>query len=113
MQSETAKPFLQVQGKMIILRTLEAVSLMRGVVEIVLALPPGEFDGLVAEYGDLLRRGGVTTIVPGGASRQQSVALGLAALKQASELVVAELSKDLTGIPDHELPAHLEKILPI
>ena len=33
--------------------------------------------------------------------------------KQASELVVAELSKDLTGIPDRELPAHLEKILPI
>ena len=33
--------------------------------------------------------------------------------KQAGELLVAELSKDLTGIPDHELPAHLEKILPI
>lgn len=33
--------------------------------------------------------------------------------KQATELVIAELSKDLTGIPDRELPTHLEKILPL
>jgi len=33
--------------------------------------------------------------------------------KHASGMVVAELSKDLTGISDRELPAHLEKILPV
>ena len=33
--------------------------------------------------------------------------------KQTGEMVVAELSKDLTGIADRELPAHLEKVLPV
>ena len=33
--------------------------------------------------------------------------------KQTSTMVMAELDKDLTHVSDHDLPAHLEKIMPV
>ncbi|MFH0910009.1 MAG: 2-C-methyl-D-erythritol 4-phosphate cytidylyltransferase [Planctomycetota bacterium] len=71
----------------VLLHALERIRASGTAQAIVIVLPPEKLEAIEAEYGEALRRAGVTTVVPGGESRQASVARGLAALKSTSRLI--------------------------
>ncbi|MDK2784477.1 MAG: 2-C-methyl-D-erythritol 4-phosphate cytidylyltransferase [Bacillota bacterium] len=88
MGSETKKQFLLLGGRPLFLHCLEVFAHHPEVTGIVLVVSPGDEERaarLVAEYG-LDKK--VEKIIPGGAERQDSVRLGLAALPQDTDFVL-------------------------
>lgn len=84
---ELPKPFLPVSGIPLLIHTLRAITQSTRITKIIIVVAP-EREALCH---DLLRLYGPfrvpLTIVPGGAERQDSVRLGLAALDSTSEVV--------------------------
>ena len=81
------KAFLTLAGKPVLFWTLERLSAVGEIAEIVLVVAPGE----VAATRERLAAAGfpkVRAVVPGGEERQQSVAAGLAALSENVDTVV-------------------------
>ncbi|MGE5554050.1 MAG: 2-C-methyl-D-erythritol 4-phosphate cytidylyltransferase [Betaproteobacteria bacterium] len=81
------KAFLLLAGKPVIFWTLERLSAVEELAEIVVVVAPGEVETARAR----LAAGGfakVKAVVPGGAERQESVAAGLAALSPEVDTVV-------------------------
>lgn len=87
MKSELPKPFIELSGKPVIFHTLENVKKCRNVVETIVLLPPENFDELLADYGEKLHELGVSKIVAGGSSRQESVSIGLKNCTEDSSLI--------------------------
>lgn len=71
------KALVRAAGRPLVAWSARAISGAAGVDAVVVVAPPGEERGVAAAIGDSLR---VHAIVPGGASRQRSVAAGIAAL---------------------------------
>lgn len=89
MGTEQRKPLLELDGVPILLHTLGRVSATEGCDEIVLVVHPEDLPFYQREWGSRLEhRFGVTRIVPGGSSRQESVWLGLQASDNNSNLVM-------------------------
>ncbi len=87
MNSCIPKPFLQLAGKPVIFHTLENLTKYKNIVEIVVLLSADKKNELEAEFGDGLRKRGVSKIITGGLSRQMSVENGLAACSTESDLI--------------------------
>jgi 2-C-methyl-D-erythritol 4-phosphate cytidylyltransferase len=88
MASERPKQFLQLAGIPIIIHTLKAFEQCDSIHEIIVVLPAdasGEFLDAASKYG--LRK--VAKVVPGGATRAESVKRGLLAIRAATAEIVA------------------------
>jgi 2-C-methyl-D-erythritol 4-phosphate cytidylyltransferase len=81
------KILVPVLGVPLIFHTLARIGRMAGVAEIVVTLPAARLTVIEREYGSRLRQGGVTRLVEGGATRQESVQNGIAALSARIDLV--------------------------
>jgi 2-C-methyl-D-erythritol 4-phosphate cytidylyltransferase len=82
------KPFIMLNGKPVVVYALEKISKLKNISAVVLILPATNYDSIIKEYGDLLKKNGVTDFVKGGNSRQQSVANGIdAAMASRPDLI--------------------------
>ena len=88
MKSSTPKALVKLRGKPLLIRSLEAFQGIRGIREIVLALPPRSIRGVLRKYGKALQRLGVTKIAPGGETRQESVQNALSVVESDIRWVV-------------------------
>jgi 2-C-methyl-D-erythritol 4-phosphate cytidylyltransferase len=82
------KQFLELAGKPIVFHTLQAFEHCDAIQEIVLVLPAEDF----ASFLSLAQQEGLrklTKVVPGGATRAQSVLHGLQAVREATAEIVA------------------------
>lgn len=82
------KPFLDLGGEPILLRTLRCFQRVPGVVARVLVLHADDIAWVVRQWGVRLRALGVTAVVAGGERRQDSVENGLAALPPSVSVVL-------------------------
>jgi len=88
MAGKRPKQFLELAGKPILFHTLEAFEQCDVIQEIILVIPSQESAGFLAlanKFG--LRK--LAKVVPGGASRAQSVQQGLQAVREATAEIVA------------------------
>ena len=88
MAGKRPKQFLELAGKPILFHTLEAFEQCDVIQEIILVLPSQESAGFLAlanKFG--LRK--LAKVVPGGASRAQSVQQGLQAVREATAEIIA------------------------
>lgn len=88
MGSRVHKPFLDLGGEPILLRTLRCFARLPGMAARVLVLHADDIPWVTRRWGDDLRALGVTAIVAGGARRQDSVENGVAALPPAVRVVL-------------------------
>jgi 2-C-methyl-D-erythritol 4-phosphate cytidylyltransferase len=88
MASDRPKQFLQLAGKPVIFHTLQPFEECDSINEVIVVLPAAESAGflsLAGKYG--LRK--VSRVVPGGATRADSVKRGLMAIRSATAEIVA------------------------
>jgi len=105
MKAGVNKQFLLLQGKPVLVHTLELFQQCDLITEVILVATPGEEDycrKMVQEYG--LTK--VTRVVSGGRERQHSVAHGLAPLSSECEIVAVH-----DGARPLLLPSHLTKVI--
>ena len=67
------KPFLELGGESILLRTIRRMAAAPGVFEIILAVHPDDLDAVQGEWWEKLSAAGATLAVAGGASRAESI----------------------------------------
>ena len=84
------KAFVSLGGRPMLAYSLAALRAVDGVGELVVVLPPGEERDLARRYQDLLSAYAVSATVGGGEERWQSVAAGLASLREPSDLVLIQ-----------------------
>lgn len=88
MASNRPKQFLQLAGTPIIFHTLKPFELCDSIHEVIVVLPPEESAEFLAQAGKRgLRK--LARIVPGGATRADSVRRGLQAIRAATAEIVA------------------------
>ena len=83
MKSKIPKPFISINGKPIIIHTLEKFRNIPCIKEIILVLQKNDIDWVIKKYGNVLAKLDVTKIVAGGKRRQDSVYNGLSSIKNA------------------------------
>ncbi len=88
MGSRVHKPFLDLGGEPILLRTLGCFARFPGMAARVLVLHEDDIPWVTRRWGDRLRALGVTAVVAGGARRQDSVENGVAALPPSVRVVL-------------------------
>jgi len=88
MASDRPKQFLQLAGIPIIFRTLEPFELCESIQEVIVVLPAEESAGFLALAGKFQIRK-LSKVVPGGATRAESVKRGLLAVREATAEIVA------------------------
>jgi 2-C-methyl-D-erythritol 4-phosphate cytidylyltransferase len=88
MASDRPKQFLQLAGTPIIFHTLKPFELCDSIQEVIVVLPAEESAAFLAQAGKSgLRK--LTRVVPGGATRADSVKRGLMAIRSATAEIVA------------------------
>jgi 2-C-methyl-D-erythritol 4-phosphate cytidylyltransferase len=88
MASDRPKQFLQLAGSPIIFHTLKPFELCESIQEVIVVLPAEESAAFLAHAGKLgLRK--LARVVPGGATRADSVKRGLLAIRAATAEIVA------------------------
>ena len=88
MRSRMPKILLPLGGKPVLLRTLEAFHGVRGIGEIILALPSSRISATLKEHGSRLMKLGLIKVVPGGPTRRESVGNALSVVDRAAQIVV-------------------------
>jgi len=87
MNSKVPKQFLEISGKPILLHTIEGVSSLDEIIQIVIALPPKH----IPKAKSILRHQPIRAevrCVPGGANRQESVRRGVAHIRQDVDVIM-------------------------
>ena len=87
MKSRVPKQFLEIAGKPILLHTIESVSALEPVSQIVVALPAEHIPRAEAIFGRHPMRLEIRC-VPGGATRQESVRCGVAHVRADADLIM-------------------------
>jgi len=82
------KPFIEVRGLPVICHTLRRFQGINGLVQVIVVVHPSDLQRVRASYWRRLREFGATTLVAGGARRQDSVANGLDALRPDLDIVM-------------------------
>jgi 2-C-methyl-D-erythritol 4-phosphate cytidylyltransferase len=88
MRFRRPKALVELGGKPILIRCLEAFRGVGGIREIVLALPRAHCARAVSRYGEHFRRLGVKKIVSGGPTRRRSVANALSVVRSESKWIL-------------------------
>jgi len=88
MGGNRAKQFLELAGTPIIIHTLRAFELCEAIQEIILVLPAEDTAGFLA-IAERQRLRKLSKIVPGGATRAESVLKGLLAVRPATAEIIA------------------------
>jgi 2-C-methyl-D-erythritol 4-phosphate cytidylyltransferase len=88
MRGNRAKQFLELAGTPIIIHTLRSFELCDAIQEIILVLPAQDTAGFLA-IAERHRLKKLSKIVPGGATRAQSVLKGLLAVRSATAEIIA------------------------
>jgi 2-C-methyl-D-erythritol 4-phosphate cytidylyltransferase len=89
MDSALKKPYLLLCGRPVISHTLDRLRQCRGCGEIVLVVHPEEYERPPEGGGEQLKwEHGVEKVVPGGATRQESVSAGLKLVGEEFEIVL-------------------------
>jgi len=88
MKAEINKQFLLLQGKPIIVHTLEAFNKCREIDEIIVVTAPEELEHFQGQVLNKYCLDKVKRLIPGGAERQQSAYNGVAASSKDSEIVL-------------------------
>ena len=81
------KPFLELAGEPILLRTVRRLAKAPGVLEIVLAVHPDDLEAVQGEWWERLAEAGVTLAVAGGVSRAESVWNAIQVVSAKAELI--------------------------
>lgn len=105
MKSKTKKPYLEIAGRPLIVRTLQALEQSALIRDIVLVVGEEELNDakrLVTQYG--IRR--VTRYAPGGKERQDSVQNGLRVLDATVDLVVVH-----DGVRPFVEPEEIDRVI--
>jgi 2-C-methyl-D-erythritol 4-phosphate cytidylyltransferase/2-C-methyl-D-erythritol 2,4-cyclodiphosphate synthase len=100
---DVPKQFLDLAGKPVIARAVEALSSRPGVAGVVVVLPPEEMDS--AREEGLRGLPGVRTVVAGGATRAESVLNGTRAAGEADFVLVHDAARPLAT------PALVDRVL--
>ena len=88
MASDRPKQFLQLAGTPVIFHTLRVFEQCDSIHEVIVVLPAAESAGFLSQAGKLgLRK--IARVVPGGATRADSVKRGLMAVRSATAEIVA------------------------
>ena len=88
MASDRPKQFLQLAGTPVIFHTLSVFEQCDSIHEVIVVLPAAESAGFLSQAGKLgLRK--IARVVPGGATRADSVKRGLMAVRSATAEIVA------------------------
>jgi len=88
MASDRPKQFLQLAGTPVIFHTLSVFEQCDSIHEVIVVLPAAESAGFLSQAGKLgLRK--IARVVPGGATRADSVKRGLIAVRSATAEIVA------------------------
>ncbi len=82
------KILVTVLGEPLIFHTLRRVVRLEAVSEVVVTLPANRLAAIEEQYGPRLRAAGVTRLVAGGETRQESVRNGIEALSSAVDMIV-------------------------
>ena len=82
------KPYRSLRGRPVLIRTLEAFRGLGFVREIVLVLHPGDLERVERRWRKALAALKVSSIVPGGETRAESVARGVLATSPSSRLIL-------------------------
>ena len=88
MASDRLKQFLLLAGKPVIFHTLQVFEECESIDEVIVVLPAAESAGFLSQAGKFGVRK-VTRVVPGGATRADSVKRGLLAIRSATAEIVA------------------------
>ena len=88
MASDRPKQFLQLAGTPVIIHTLKVFEQCESINEVILVLPAAESAGFLSLAGKFALRK-VARVVPGGATRADSVKRGLMAIRAATAEIVA------------------------
>ncbi|MEW6358806.1 MAG: 2-C-methyl-D-erythritol 4-phosphate cytidylyltransferase [Planctomycetota bacterium] len=84
---EIRKPYLDLNGKPILLHSVSAFADVDAVAEIIVVVNAADMDMVKERWGEALRAVKATDICIGGATRQESVIQGLAHVAETAELV--------------------------
>lgn len=87
MGGDRRKPFLQLLGEPIVMRTCRRLMEVPGVFEIVLVVHPDDLEFVQGEGWPVLREAGIELAVAGGASRAQSVWNGIQVVSARAEII--------------------------
>ena len=88
MKADINKQFLMLQGKPIIVHTLEAFNKCSEIHEIIVVTALEELEHFRSHILDRYDLGKVKSLIPGGAERQQSAYIGVSATSLESEIVL-------------------------
>lgn len=83
----TRKPYILLGGKPIVLHTLDRFKDIPGIRQRVLVVHPDDVDAIKIKWQSELEGAGVTDVVPGGQTRQESVSRGLEVLGAEIDIV--------------------------
>jgi 2-C-methyl-D-erythritol 4-phosphate cytidylyltransferase len=81
------KPYLDLGGQPVLLRTLDAFARLDFVCEIIVVVNEKDRDEVLQKWGEELKAKKVSQIIPGGAERQDSVRIGVEALNETCDWV--------------------------
>jgi len=81
------KPWMQLGGEPIILRTVRLLKSVKSVEEIILAVHPDDLDFAQEQQGEVLEKAGVTLIIAGGKTREETVRKALEVTDPMCEIV--------------------------
>ena len=88
MGGDLHKPFIELLGLPVICHALKRFQGINGLVQVIVVAHPNDLPRVKASYWRRLKEFGATTLVAGGARRQDSVANGLDALRPDVDIVM-------------------------
>ena len=88
MGGDLRKPFIELLGLPVICHALKRFQSINGLVQVIVVAHPNDLPRVKASYWRQLKEFGATTLVAGGARRQDSVANGLDALRPDVDIVM-------------------------
>lgn len=83
-----SKALVPLKGVPLFLYSVRAFARVRGHLETVLVLPAGDIGAVTSRHGPALERARVTKIVPGGATRHQSVRTGVEWVDRRADVIL-------------------------
>jgi 2-C-methyl-D-erythritol 4-phosphate cytidylyltransferase len=95
---ESPKSFHPVEGRMLLVRSIEALDAWKGISRYVVVVPAG-WEGQARERLAEEIPGLECTVLPGGETRQESVSIGLGRVGDADLVIVHDACRPIVSVP--------------